>query len=204
MVDIVAVWGEVMPEIKNSVTGVGVWSALNHSRAVTFEEGQFVMGVPGEVSDLAGHLRMQQTRTLIERMMAQRLGEPVTLRVIEGISINEWETVKRRDAEAKRLQEQALNRHRAESASRGSWDTIYDQISRKFAAIPNKSLPQNKALFFRESLDIIVDGLKTVGANDDMGERNYARCIERVASYAELPSTIVALMILQRQEEWGG
>ncbi len=203
MADVEALWGEVMPEVKNSVTGVGVWSALNHSRAVAYEGGQFVLGVPGEFSDLAGHLRMQQTRALIERFLTQKLGEQITLRVIEGTSPTEWENIKRRDAEAKRLQDQALTRHRAEIDSRSSWDTIYEQISRKFAAIPNKSLPQNKAQFFIETLDIIIDGLSSMGASDEMSERNYARCIERVATYAEVPSTLVALQIIERTEKWG-
>jgi len=204
MADVAALWGEVMPEVKNSVTGVGVWSALNHSRAVAYEDGQFVLGVPGEVSDLAGHLRMQQTRTLIERFLTQKMGVQITLRVIEGTSISEWENIKRRDAEAKRLQDQALTRHRAESQARSSWDTIYEQISRKYAAIVNKSLPQNKAIFFTETLDIIIDGLRTMGTSDEMAERNYARCIERVATYAEVPSTIVALELIERMEKWGG
>ena len=198
MADVQALWAEVLPEVKNSVTGVGVWSALNQAKPVVYENSTFVLGVPHEVSDLAGHLRMQQTRILIERMFGEKVEEQVTLRIIDGITLEDWELVKRKDAEAKRLQEQAIARQRAEIASRSSWDSVYDQISRKYASITNKSLPQNRAKFFSESVNLICESLKTMPINDDMAERNYARCIERVATYCELPSTYVALRIAEQ------
>jgi len=34
---------------------------------------------------------------------------------------------------------------------------------------------------------------------DDLGERNYARCIERIATYAEMPSTLVAMHVMERR-----
>ncbi|MBN8690200.1 MAG: hypothetical protein J0L72_05330 [Armatimonadetes bacterium] len=198
-VDVHALWAEVMPEVRNAVTGVGVWTALNSCRAVTLEDGQFVIGLPGESGDLAGHLRLGQTRTLMERLLANKLGQTVTVRVIDGIEQSDWELVKRRDVEARRLQDQAVARQKAEIQSRSSWDSVYDQISRKFAEIPNKSLPQNKARFFTEALNLVLEGLKTMPIKDELSERNFARCIERVAQYSEIPSTLVAMMINERQ-----
>lgn len=198
MSDITTIWSEILPEVKNGVTGVGVWQALNQARAVTLDESTFVLGMPHDLSDLAGHLRLQQTKALIERMLSQRLEQPIQLRVIDGIAVEDYQNIKRRDAEAQRLQEQALNRQRAEVAARSSWDTIYDQVSRKFAAVQNKSLPQNRAAFLEEALDLMVDALGKMPLRDDLGERNYARCIERISSYSEVPGVIVALMIKQR------
>ncbi len=198
MSDITTIWSEILPDVKNGVTGVGVWQALNQAKAVTLEDGTFVLGMPHDLSDLAGHLRLQQTKALIERMVSQKLGQTIQLRVIDGIALEDYQNIKRRDAEAQRLQEQALNRQRAEVAARSSWDTIYDQVSRKFAAVQNKSLPQNRATFLEEAIDLMVDSLAKMPLRDDLGERNYARCIERISSYSEVPGVIVALMIKQR------
>lgn len=199
MADVTAIWAEILPEVKNGVTGVGVWQALNQAKPVALDEGSFILGVPNEVGDLAGHLRLQQTKSLIERMMTQRMGQNITLRVIDGVTQDDYEIVKRRDAEARRLQEQAIMRQRAELQSRTSWDSVYDQLSRKFASIPNKSLPQNKARFYEEAIALMLESLEKMPIVDDLGERNYARCIERIATYAEMPSTLVAMHVMERR-----
>ena len=58
MADLAAIWSEVLPGIRNGVTGVGVWSALNTVRPVAVDDGVLVMGLPHEESELAGHLRL--------------------------------------------------------------------------------------------------------------------------------------------------
>lgn len=198
MSDLAAVWSELLPDIKRNVTGVGVWTALNACRPVTVEDGTVIIGLPSGETELAGHLRLAQTRRAIEDALAKGLGQPVTLRVIDGTSEQDWEIEKKRDAEKRRLQEVALARHRAELAAGVSWEGVYEQISRKFAATPNRSLPQNRAKFFLEAVDIIVEALLEAPITDEMAERNYARCLERVAQYTELPSVLVALKVLEK------
>ncbi|MBI3721793.1 MAG: hypothetical protein HY248_04495 [Fimbriimonas ginsengisoli] len=36
---------------------------------------------------------------------------------------------------------------------------------------------------------------------DDVGERNFARCLERVAQYVDMPSAAVAIEVLRRAGE---
>ncbi len=200
MLDVHQVWAEAMPEVKNAVTGVGLWSALNNSRAVVLEGDTFVLGMPHEMSDLAGHLRINSTKILIERALAARIGSPITVRIIEGTSEADWELIRRKDEEQRRLQQVALNRAQAEVKARGSWDTVYEQISRQYAAMTNKSLPQNRAKFYQESITILLEALKSMPIDDDLSERNFARCIERVAQYSEVPSVLVANELLLRHQ----
>ena len=196
--DAQVIWNEVLPEVRNGVTGVGVWQALNATVAVASENQFFVIGLPPELSDLAGHLRLPQTKSLIERLVGQKLGQPVTLRVIDGIAGQDWENAKRRDVEAAKLQSQAMARQRADIQARSNWEVVYEQVSRKYAGLANKSMPQVRAKFFDECVDLMVESLKTIPKDDENGERNYARCIERIATYADLPSTFVALRVAER------
>lgn len=198
MADLAAIWAGVLPDIRNGVTGVGVWTALNAAVPLAYEDGAFVLGIDHTSSELSGHLKLPQTRVLIERKMGEKLGGPVTLRVIVGTTQADWETEKRRDAEVRRLQEEAINRQRAEAQARTNWEVIYEQLTRKFAAVPNKSLPQNRAAFFNEAIDIIVEAWKTMPIADDYSERNYARCLERVSQYSEVPSVLVAIAVNER------
>lgn len=201
MAEVQQVWGEVLPEIRNAVTGVGVWAALNSCTPVTVSADTLVMGLPHGQSELAGHLRLAATKTLIERKMSERLGTSLKLRVIEGVTMEDWALVQRRDAEAERLQQQALSRMQAEVAARSTWDSTYEKLSRIYAAIPNKSMPQNRAKFLKEALELLVHARKDIQVNDDLGERNYARCLERVAQYAEIPSALVATWVAEKLGE---
>ncbi|HRF59459.1 MAG TPA: hypothetical protein PLH94_06030 [Fimbriimonadaceae bacterium] len=201
MSDLAAIWNEILPEVKNGVTGVGVWAALNAARPVASDGDVLILGVPHESAELGGHLRLPATRSIIERLMSEVAGAKIQLRVIEGVTEADWHTVQRRDAERRRLQEQAMDRLRQESEARTSWDTIYEQLSRKYAAIQNKSMPQNRAKFFIEAVEYIADARSRITTDDDLSERNYARCLERVSQYTELPSVLVALKVLEAMGE---
>jgi hypothetical protein len=165
------------------------------------EDGVLVVGLPHEDSELSGHLRVPSTKRLIEDLTAKAYGKPIQLRVIEGTTAADWETAKRRDAEARRLQEQAMAKSRAEASIKSSWDGIYEQVGRSFAAVPNKSLPQNRAKFFEESIKVLAEAKKSYGHMDDLAERTFARCIERVAQYCEVPSTVIAHRVLEATGE---
>jgi len=197
MTDVATVWKQALPGIRQSVTGVGIWTALNTCVPILMEGDTMILGLPHEAGELAGHLRMHSTKMLIERLLSEQIAQKVQVRVIDGITEEDWNTAKRRDTERARLQEQSANRTRAEIQARSSWETIYDQISRAYAAMPNKSLPQNRAAFFRDAVQIIVEGLMTHPVDDDLSERNYARCLERIAQYCELPSVYVALRVME-------
>jgi hypothetical protein len=201
MTDIVGTWKEALPKIQNSVSGRGVWAALNAARPIAYEDNVFVLGVPHEDSELSGHLRIPATKRVMEMMVSQVLGSNVSVRIIDGVTQEDYGLMKRRDAERRRLEEHEMTKMRAEMSAKTSWDTIYEQLSRRFAAVANKSLPQSRARFYEEAIEIIAQARRDQTTFDDMGERNFARCLERLAQYVEIPSAMVAHDILKRAEE---
>jgi len=201
MPEVAEIWSHVLPVVKQGVTGVGVWTALNSCKPITYEDNMFVVGLPHEESELGGHLKLASTKRLIEQTLNQELNAPTTLRVIEGTTMGDWELEKRRDAEKKRLNEQAMAKLRLELQASSNWDQVFEQLSRKYAAVVQKSLPQNRARFFEDGLELIVEARKAQSNFDDFQERNFARCIERLAQYAEIPSAVVAREILNRSGE---
>ena len=201
MPEITDVWKAALPEIKNSVTGVGVWTALNHSRALALQDGVLFLGMPLAMNELAGHLRMSQHKRVIEQIIGKHVGQQITVRVIDGVEKEDLERALRKDAEARRLQDQAMAKMRAELEARSSWEGIYEQLSRRFAAVTNRSLPQNRARFYVEAIELVAETRKSQEKWDELGERNFARCIERIAQYSDVPSTIVARHVLQRAGE---
>lgn len=201
MAQVAEVWAQALPTIRQGVTGVGVWTALNSCKPLAIEDGFVVLGLGSQEFELAGHLRIPQTKKLIESEIAKRVGSPVTLRVVEGINAEAWERAKRRDLESRRLQDAAQAKLRAEISSRTNWESVYESLSRRYAAISNKSLPTNRARFFDEAIAILVEARRNQESHDELSERNFARCIERVATYTELPSALVAHYALKAAGE---
>lgn len=198
MPNIAEVWKEALPEVMNNVTGVGVWTALKISVPVAYEDQTLVLGLPSSETELAGHLKLPQTRRAIETTLERKLGEKITLRIINGTAPQDWETEKRRDLERRKLQEQAIERQKREIAAGRSWETIYDQLSRQYSSLNNRSLPQTRAKFFLDAVDIVASALIETPITDELAERNYARCLDRIAQYTELPSTLVALKVMEK------
>lgn len=201
MPELAEVWNEALPTIKNGLTGVGIWTALNLAKPIALEDGTLVLGLPHSEMELAGHLRLPMTRRMIETTVGDIVGTPINARVINGTENEDWEIEKRRDAEKRRLTEQSMAKERAELGARANWEHIFEQLARRYASTANRSLPQNRARFFEEALAMLVEARQAQTSWDDLGERNFARCVERLANYAEVPSTLVASMVLQRAGE---
>ncbi len=201
MSEAAALWSKILPDVRKGVTGVGVWTALNNAKAIAFEDGVLAIGLPHDLGELTGHLRVPATKRLIDQLASAAHGSPVACRILDGNTQQDWETAKRKDIEARRMQEQAMAKMRLELQAKQSWDGVYDQLSRRYAAIPAKSLPQNRARFYEEAVALIAETRQSQTEWDDLGERNFARCIERLTQYTEMPSTQVAIDVLKRSGE---
>ncbi|MCB0825304.1 MAG: hypothetical protein KDC26_03880 [Armatimonadetes bacterium] len=198
MPNVVEEWKDAVPEMLQQVTGVGVWTAIRACVPITVEDGNLVVGLESSSSDLAGHLKLPQIRKVIEDTMTRKMGDKMTLYVLNGTTESDWVTEKQRIEERRRLQEHALQRQKKEIAAGRSWDSIYEDLSRAYANTPNRTLPQNRAKYFMQAVEIVGTALIETPITDDLAERNYARCLERISKYCELPSAFVALKVLER------
>jgi hypothetical protein len=99
------------------------------------------------------------------------------------------------------MQEADMVKMKAELESKTSWESVYEKISREYAGVANRSLPQNRGRFFDAAVSIVADARRQQTNFDDMNERSFARCLERISQYTEIPSSYVAFEVLKRAEE---
>lgn len=201
MQDAGTIWAEALPKVMNSVTGRGVWAALNAARPIALEDNLLVLGLPHKDNELAGHLRLPNHSRVIEHIAGQIAGKQLRVRIIDGTQQEDYEIFKRREVERRRLQDAGMERMRAEANAKTSWDTVFEGLSRRYAAMTNKSLPQNRGRFFEEAVELVAEARKGQENFDESGERNFARCLERISQYTEVPSAIVAVEVLKRAGE---
>lgn len=201
MPELAEVWKSTVPVVLNNVTGRGVWTAINAAVPILVEDGVLVLGIPSNDTELAGHLRLPNTSRNIEVAFGKLYGSAVKVRIIGGTTQADYDIVKRRDAERRRMQEAEMAKSRQELQAKSTWEGVYEQLSRRFSAMTNRSLPQNKARFYAEALELVAEARKERQESDDMSERNFARCLERISQYSEVPSTLVAEEVLKRAGE---
>lgn len=198
MPDLAESWKNALPAIRDAVTGVAVWNALNAATVIALEDGSLIIGVPHQQHEHTGHLGLPATKRAIAEAMGKELDSQIDVRVIQGTTLDDWNTIKEGDRIKRMLQERALNKARAELSAGQSWEGLYEKLSRKYGDMENRSLPQNRARFFIEAVDIVADALIEKPVTDDMDERNFARCIDRIAQYTEIPGALVAARVLEK------
>lgn len=199
------IWSEAVEKIKDRTISPTLWRALEKTHGVTMEGGFLVVGLIPADFPMSGHLLSSEHRNTIDVVISEIACEPLRLKVIEGITVGEWETAKKREAVAEASREAAMKRRMEESAAAKTWDGVMEQVSRKYATTPMRQLPQMRARYLVEAITIVVDAMRTLypqeGAADELTERSFSRLIERLASLVEMPPADIADRILRRRGE---
>jgi hypothetical protein len=195
------VWSRVVDEVKHKVIHPTLWKALEAGVAVTIEDGQFIVGFPMGTFHLSGNLMSLDHKNVIEGSIARHAGERLQLRIIEGGTMDDWEAVKLKEAHAAALREAAALKHEDETSSVRIWDSLLEQVGRKYATIPFRQLPQSRAAYIVEALRMISEAIeKSIPAGqepDELTQRALGRVIEKVANLVDVPSTLVALELMR-------
>lgn len=144
-----------------------------------------------------------QSRNTIERAIEEVTRLRLRLRVIEGESVSDWLATKQREAHVAALKEQGFARKDREASQTQDWDALYDYVARAWSGTSLRGLPQSKARYLSAMLYALAEALDTLYGDepDEQAERHLAKILERVATNAEVPATLVALE-LDRLRAW--
>lgn len=204
-IDIHALWAKVVDKIKMQIMQRTLWQSLEISAPVVIDGNVFVVGFGPGNFHLSGFLTSPEHKNAIETALRELTGVSLTLRVIDGITIQDWMNVKQKDASMQEMREDArVKRERASAVSK-SWDTLLEQVARSYARTPLRQLPQARATYIQEMIVAIsetMDVLMPKGAPlDELAERSLARAIDKIGQLAEVSPTIVALEIARYRDK---
>lgn len=208
--DLQQVWAQAVDRVKSEVIAPSLWRALERTIPVTREGDVFAVGLaPGE-GQYAGTMNTGEYRAAIERILRAITGDnALTFRLIEGTSVADWEYTKARDAAAVAQRQQAAQKRVVESKAFGSWDEIYDQVSRLWANAEFRALASGKGRYLDQALAMIEKALASLvpagdGKRIEQTERGLSRVIERVASMTGSDATLIAYLLEQRRSGGNG
>nr|CAA9223084.1 hypothetical protein AVDCRST_MAG63-599 [uncultured Armatimonadetes bacterium] len=202
-------WTQAVNRVKQEVIAPTLWRALEVTHPVAWEGNNFVVGMDSSEGQLAGQLNAGENRGVVERVLRSVTGNnDLVFRVVEGTSYADWEFAKARDAAARNAQTVAAQRRSVEAATFGSWDDIYEQVTRMWASSEHRSLPVGRGRYLSQALALVEKAMDTLypkeGKVDEQMVRGLSRVLDRVASYTASDAALLAYLMLERRNKGGG
>lgn len=196
-------WGRTVEEVKRSVTSTTTYRALEKTVPVAWEESFFVIGFSGTDGQLGAQLNTGEYRMIIERALRKQSGDlALKFRLVDGSTYEEWEHTKQRDVVANTSRQQVMEKRSVEAKAATSWDEVYEQISRLWAASEFRALPTGRARYLDNALGITAKAMETIypvgGKADEGAERGLSRIVERIASMTSSDAAVIAYLLFDR------
>ena len=190
-----SMWNKTVEIVKDRINNRALWEALEVSYGITVEDGVFIAGLPSHSFNQAGHINKSDHKNTIEKALSFVAGRPMTLRLIEGVTMADWNATRERDAALAKSRSATYDRRDREEAAAQSWDALADQIQRAYSTTPLRQLPQVKARFMLEQVSRLNELMATLYSDnpDELTERQLAKVIDKIAGAVDMPSSVVAL-----------
>jgi hypothetical protein len=191
--------------IKDRINNRTLWAALEQTTAIAAEEGILVLGYSPENSGVPGVVQHPATLHAVTNIVQEVFGHRLQVKLIEGSTPEDWTMYKEKEAQAEIIRKTVLAPKAPApiSSGSGSWEAVYEQMSRMFAQTHYRALPQGKARYANEALYILLEAMDKLYpvTPDDAAERSLARVLERIASSSEIPAPVLAFE-LERLRAW--
>jgi hypothetical protein len=198
------IWHQVEEKVKDRVINPTVYRALEAGVGVTLDGEQFILGFRNADMPLASHLRSSQTMSVIEKCVSEVLKKKVRVLIIDGITIEEYQTYLKQIELREQTATIMSSRRDEERQIQLAWEEIGEQITRAHARLSLRQLPQTKAIFMKHAFEIINEAVNRLGYTDDADElqkRSLARVFEKFATVSEIPSAMLAYEFFKLREE---
>ncbi len=198
-------WATCVDRLKDRINNRTFWEALEHTSPVTVENNTLIIGLIAEDFNYASYIQQQTTFYLVKEVVAEVFNHPYEVRLIEGVTPQEWEATKARDVQLAEIKRREASRPtsaalaRSEAGGSSNWDALGDSVARYYETVPHHGLPQGKAAFLNEALYQLAEGMQSLysEAPDEPTERALARIIERVARLADVTPTMLAFELMR-------
>lgn len=181
--------------VKDRINNRSLWETMEQAVGITLEDDVLIIGLNPRDINHASHLTVAEHRNAIERALSTLAGARLRFRVIEGQTLEDWALVKTRDARVAAHRTQTWDRRDRIEDTVQTWEGLLEEVARLYSSTPLRALPQSKARFLRQTLHVVRQAMERFGFDpaDETAQRQLARVIDRIATSAEVPATLVAL-----------
>ncbi len=201
--DLGAIWAKFDELLHEGDINRSLWDAARIAIPLALEDDLLVVGFePGKMRD-ASYLTSGANRPLVMASLEAAVGRRVNLETIEGNDPDAWQ---REKARRELAIEMAQNTHegRQVKGSQIVWLNLSEKISEVFGSARERRFPLSRARTLIKALKMTVETEEKARAeepdNDELHTQQLNRTIDRIATFAELPSTMVAVEYLRARQ----
>ena len=196
--DIEKVWHDACEHVKDKIVHPTLWRAVEMAVPITAEGDQFVVGFSPNTMHMAGHLTSAQHKNTLEAGILASSGKKLQLVIIDGSTPDDWKNFKARQKAADEVRLRLRAKAEQSHTATHSWDGILDQVGRSFSQLQLRQLPQVRAKYLEQVIELISEAMDELYASetpDEATQRALARVIDRVGVITETPPALIALEI---------
>jgi len=199
--DLEELWKGVIEGLHRGPVNRSLWDAAAHAKPLCIEDETLILGLSPREMRYAGYLQTAPNRARIQEILLARTGHRLDLRVIEGTTLDDWRRVK----QVERLTEERAEDHVRETEARResvrAWADLNDALIKLFSSVQMRRYPINLARTFVKALSMLYETDTKARAQDPDGtvfhDRELNRVCDKLATYCDLPSTVVAMEYLR-------
>jgi hypothetical protein len=193
-------WHDVTNLVKQRLVLPALWRAMEEAQALTVDEDRLILGFPARAAHGAGLLMDTKNFNVIEQAIEEVAGRPLRLKIIQGETLQDWQEQKQREAEAAAFTRTMQEKRRREAGVEQSWEAISERLTRRYAELPLRGLPQTQAAFLEEALDLLAQAMGRLmpESPSETDQRGLARVIDKVADRCSVPAPMIAYLLRQR------
>ncbi len=200
-------WQQAAEIIKDKSISPTLFQAVEQGVGITMDDDNFVLGFAPENAPMAGHLRSSQHASVIEQTLTQLAGRPLKLKVVDGVTLEDYEEAKRLLEINEQRQEQFSEKRERARRIEQKYEGVAEQITRGFAKKDNRQFAQVRGNYIRdcfELLDKSLDDFNYGEESDDVEKRALSRVFERLATVTDAPASILAYEFFKMRDERKG
>ena len=208
-IDVKKLWEWVTAQVKTKTTAPGLWRSMEAARPITVEGDEVVLGFGPDQSHMRGLLLDNRHQRMIEQLMETGTKRRLTLRIIDGETLADWETHKANEREAVRLIQAGRTGGAsspggapgpAASGANGTWEEIGEKLIRRIGTIPTRAMPSVQGRLLVEAVDALVEAYPRLMTENstEQDERSLSRTLDRLAERLGTTSATIGYFLHDR------
>lgn len=194
-------WTNTTDTVKKIIVLPSLWHAMEAAVPIVIEDDKLVVGIASGEFNRAGLLTTSDHRNVIEKVLGENFGRHLSLEVIEGTTLSDWELTSEREQKKEEIEKVSRARKDRTALIQESWDELYERIGRQYAGTPFRQFPQSKAAFLMKAVRMISDHMDEVMPEgkepDEVAERYLARAIDKASAVMGVPPAVIALELIR-------
>jgi hypothetical protein len=194
-------WQQVQEHLHEGDIDRSLWDAAAVAKPLVLEDDVLVLGLRPADMRHASYLTSTLQKPKVQDAVEAALGRRVDIETIEGTTLEAWEHEKERQVHRAERAEAQLRTRMAAAGAERIWGDLHEQVGKAFGAARDRRFPLSRARMVASALKAIREAEERAHEEEpEAGEAHdnqVNRALDRVAVFAEMPPTVVAIEYLR-------